>query len=162
VYEFRDYWCKSRSEIRQCSYSTAVAAAYVWVLLALDASTMLLYACLTPCTHCVHAQHLYVHAACMHSSCAQHLCVHYAYMHSLHAQHLCVHCAYIMHICSCLHQHRDDKWNAVLGSCGAGAVMRRNEGPAAMCQGCVSYGAFSVVLDMLVSHFSAMCMIYTM
>jgi hypothetical protein len=49
-----------------------------------------------------------------------------------------------------LQTYRDDKWNGVLGSCGAGAVMRRAEGPAAMCQGCVSYGAFSVVIDMLV------------
>lgn len=44
---------------------------------------------------------------------------------------------------------KDDKWNQVLGSCGAGAVMCRDKGPSGMLQGCVSYGVFSYFIDML-------------
>eukprot|EP00611_Tribonema_gayanum_P031294 TRINITY_DN8_c0_g1_i1.p1 TRINITY_DN8_c0_g1~~TRINITY_DN8_c0_g1_i1.p1 ORF type:complete len:233 (-),score=55.18 TRINITY_DN8_c0_g1_i1:152-850(-) len=44
---------------------------------------------------------------------------------------------------------RDDRWNQILGSCGTGAAMCKDKGPQAMLQGCVSYGAFAYILDML-------------
>ncbi|KAG5187708.1 Tim17/Tim22/Tim23/Pmp24 family-domain-containing protein [Tribonema minus] len=47
---------------------------------------------------------------------------------------------------------REDHWNSILGSCGTGAVMCRDRGVGGMLQGCLAYGAFSYILDMVGGH----------
>jgi import inner membrane translocase subunit TIM22 len=44
---------------------------------------------------------------------------------------------------------KEDRWNAILGSCGAGALMCEQKTPQAMLTGCVTYGFFSYMLDTL-------------
>ncbi|CAM9455661.1 unnamed protein product [Pylaiella littoralis] len=40
---------------------------------------------------------------------------------------------------------RNDKWDQVLGACGAGAFLNRAKGPQGMVQGAATYGLFSLV-----------------
>ncbi|CAN0431829.1 unnamed protein product [Ectocarpus sp. 12 AP-2014] len=40
---------------------------------------------------------------------------------------------------------RNDKWDQVLGACGAGAFLNRAKGPQGMAQGAATYGLFSLI-----------------
>lgn len=40
---------------------------------------------------------------------------------------------------------RNDKWDQVVGACGAGAFLNRAKGPSAMAQGAATYGLFSLI-----------------
>eukprot|EP00904_Undaria_pinnatifida_P012208 jgi/Undpi1/8117/HiC_scaffold_24.g10589.m1 len=40
---------------------------------------------------------------------------------------------------------RNDKWDQVVGACGAGAFLNRAKGPSGMAQGAATYGLFSLI-----------------
>lgn len=43
----------------------------------------------------------------------------------------------------------DDRFNAVIGACGSGAAFSSKNGPRAALQGCVSFAAFSFLIDVM-------------
>ena len=50
---------------------------------------------------------------------------------------------YFSNQCSIL--DRNDKWDQVVGACGAGAFLNRAKGPSGMAQGAATYGLFSLL-----------------
>lgn len=48
-------------------------------------------------------------------------------------------------------RRKDDRYNAIVGACGSGAVFSAKNGPSAAAQGCVTFAALSYFLDSLSS-----------
>lgn len=46
---------------------------------------------------------------------------------------------------ACSTLDRNDKWDQVVGACGAGAFLNRAKGPSGMAQGAATYGLFSLI-----------------